>query len=94
MTYTTDATRWHLYNMNNLLVIRLHIHIHIYKYLYINILFNLHQTCAGPTLFEVGMLLYSAYIYSFMLTTLHLFDPFRFNSIVKPLGVKKGEGAL
>ena len=30
---------------------------------YINILFNLHQTCAGPTLFEVGMLLYSAYIY-------------------------------
>ena len=28
---------------------------------YINILFNLHQTCAGPTLFEVGMLLYSAY---------------------------------
>ena len=29
---------------------------------YINILFNLHQTCAGQTLFEVGMLLYSAYI--------------------------------
>ena len=59
---------------------------------YINILFNLHQTCAGPTLFEVGMLLYSAYIYPFMLTTLHLFDPFRFNSIVKPLGMKKGGG--
>ena len=31
---------------------------------YINILFNLHQTCAVPTLFEVGMLLYSAYIYN------------------------------
>ena len=61
---------------------------------YINILFNLHQTCAGPTLFEVGMLLYSAYIYPFLLTTLHLFDPFRFNSIVKPLGMKKGGGSL
>ena len=59
---------------------------------YINILFNLHQTCAGPTLFEVGMLLYSAHIYPFLLTTLHLFDPFRFNSIVKPLGMKKGGG--
>ena len=30
---------------------------------YINILFNLHQTCAGPTLFEVGMLLFTANIY-------------------------------
>ena len=26
-----------------------------------------------------------------MLTTLHLFDPSRFNSIVKPLGMKKGD---
>ena len=34
---------------------------------YINILFNLHQTCAGPTLFEVGMLLFSAHIYPFLL---------------------------